>query len=67
VSTPDNWQKSSFSGSGDGNACVELASTPATLHLRESDDPATQLTATPTGLAHLLQGIRSGTLTTPLT
>lgn len=65
MSTPDNWQKSSFSGSGDGNACVELASTPTTLHLRESDTPTTELTTAPLSLAHLLEGIRSGTLTPP--
>lgn len=67
MSMPDNWQKSSFSGSGDGNACVELASTPTTIHLRESDTPATQLTTTPTPLAHLLRSIRSGALATPST
>ena len=27
MTIPDNWQKSSFSGSGDGNNCIELAST----------------------------------------
>ncbi|MFJ8104220.1 DUF397 domain-containing protein [Streptomyces sp. NPDC096132] len=58
--TPDNWQKSSFSGSGDGNNCLELAGTPtATLHLRESDTPATILTTTPGALALLLEGIRA--------
>ncbi|MEV6178807.1 DUF397 domain-containing protein [Streptomyces sp. NPDC052015] len=36
-----DWQKSSFSGSGDGNNCLELAATPTTLRLRESDTPAT--------------------------
>ncbi|WP_329219846.1 DUF397 domain-containing protein [Streptomyces sp. NBC_01485] len=56
---PDNWQKSSFSGFGDGNNCLELASAPTTLHLRESDTPTTILTTTPTTLAHLLAGIRS--------
>ncbi|MFE9627024.1 DUF397 domain-containing protein [Streptomyces sp. NPDC006527] len=58
MNTPANWQKSSFSGSGDGNACLELASTPTTLHLRESDTPATVLTTTPAAVAHLLAGIR---------
>ncbi|WP_406172623.1 DUF397 domain-containing protein [Streptomyces sp. NBC_00996] len=67
MSTPDNWQKSSFSGSGDGNACVEIAATPTTLRLRESDDPTTVLTTTPTPLAQLLCGIRSGALAMPLT
>jgi hypothetical protein len=63
VTIPDNWQKSSFSGSGDGNNCIELATTPTTLHLRESETPATLLTTTPTALAALLHGIRSRTLT----
>ncbi|MFI7504131.1 DUF397 domain-containing protein [Streptomyces sp. NPDC049687] len=57
---PGNWRKSSFSGGGDGDNCLELASTPGTLHLRESDTPATVLTTTPTTLAHLLAGIRTG-------
>ncbi|WP_327316928.1 DUF397 domain-containing protein [Streptomyces sp. NBC_01235] len=62
---PGNWQKSSFSGGGDGNNCLELASTPAsaTLHLRESDTPATVLTTTHTALTHLLAGIRTDALT----
>lgn len=58
MTTPDNWQKSSFSGSGDGNNCLELAGTPTTFHLRESDTPATILTTTPTALALLLEAIR---------
>ncbi|WP_330348706.1 DUF397 domain-containing protein [Streptomyces sp. NBC_00582] len=60
MSIPGTWQKSSFSGSGDGNACLELASTPTTLHLRESDTPTTVLTTTPAALALLLEGIRGG-------
>ncbi|MEU9211984.1 DUF397 domain-containing protein [Streptomyces sp. NPDC048415] len=63
--TPLNWQKSSFSGSGDGNACLELATTPDTLHLRESDTPTTHLTTTPTPLAHLLHHIKTGKLAAP--
>ncbi|MFE2566511.1 DUF397 domain-containing protein [Streptomyces mirabilis] len=31
VTTPGNWQKSSVSGSGDGNNCLELATTPTPL------------------------------------
>ncbi|WP_369260025.1 DUF397 domain-containing protein [Streptomyces sp. R35] len=60
MTTPDNWQKSSFSGFGDGNDCVELATTPDTIHLRESDTPATHLTTTPTPLAQLLHYIKTG-------
>lgn len=63
MAIPNNWQKSSFSGSGDGNNCIELATTPTAFHLRESDAPTTHLTTTPTALAALLHGIRSETLT----
>ena len=55
------WQKSSFSEGGDGNTCVELAATsPTTLHLRESDTPGTELTTTTPSLAHLIRGVKSG-------
>ncbi|MFI0088578.1 DUF397 domain-containing protein [Streptomyces bobili] len=58
-----HWQKSTYSGGAEGNACVELAaSSPTHLHLRESDTPATALTTTPTTLAQLLKGIRTGAL-----
>ncbi|MFF8320363.1 DUF397 domain-containing protein [Streptomyces bobili] len=62
MTTPENWQKSSYSGPDDGNDCLELASTPTTLHLRESDTPATVLTTTPTPLTHLLDAIRAQAL-----
>ncbi|MCF4139412.1 DUF397 domain-containing protein [Streptomyces sp. Tue 6430] len=62
MATPDHWQKSSYSGPDDGNDCLELASTSATLHLRESDTPTTVLTTTPAPLAHLLDAIRTRTL-----
>ncbi|MCX5525376.1 DUF397 domain-containing protein [Streptomyces bobili] len=65
MTTPENWQKSSYSGPDDGNDCLELASTPTTLHLRESDAPATILTTTPTPLTpltHLLDAIRARVL-----
>ncbi|CAM5690244.1 hypothetical protein SALBM135S_01717 [Streptomyces alboniger] len=31
--TPKNWQRSSFSGSGDGNNCIELATVSGAVHL----------------------------------
>ncbi|WP_329547176.1 DUF397 domain-containing protein [Streptomyces sp. NBC_01356] len=59
------WQKSTFSDGGDGNTCVELATTAAQLvHLRESDTPTTHLTTTPAPLAHLLHHIKTGRLGT---
>ncbi|UPZ30227.1 DUF397 domain-containing protein [Streptomyces sp. LRE541] len=62
TSSPLTWQKSSFSGSGDGNACVELATETHAIRLRESDTPSIELTTSPTPLAYLLHGIRSGAL-----
>ena len=55
-----HWQKSTFSGGGEGNTCVELAATsPTTLHLRESETPNTQLTTTRAPLTHLIRDLKS--------
>jgi len=57
---PRHWQKSTFSDGGDGNTCVEIAaSSPAALHLRESDTPTTELTTSTAPLAHLIHGVKS--------
>ncbi|MEV5532387.1 DUF397 domain-containing protein [Streptomyces prunicolor] len=55
-----HWQKSTFSDGGEGNTCVELAATPTTLHLRESDNPGTELTTSTAPLTHLIRGLKSG-------
>jgi hypothetical protein len=60
MSTGLNWQKSSFSGGGDGNSCVELAASGSAIRLRESDDPATELSTTPARLALLLRSVKAG-------
>ncbi|MEU6822593.1 DUF397 domain-containing protein [Streptomyces atriruber] len=52
------WQKSSFSGPGDGNECVEVARDETNLLLRESDVPDHILTLTPDALSGLLRQIR---------
>ncbi|MFJ8597515.1 DUF397 domain-containing protein [Streptomyces shenzhenensis] len=39
VITPGSWRKSSYSGSGDGNACVEIAQTPFNTSVRDSKTP----------------------------
>ncbi|MFI2200839.1 DUF397 domain-containing protein [Streptomyces sp. NPDC020192] len=46
----DNWRKSSFSGEGDGNECVEIATTPTRTTIRDSKAPtrATLTFPTPT-------------------
>ncbi|WP_320781591.1 DUF397 domain-containing protein [Streptomyces sp. CRN 30] len=38
--TPHNWRKSSYSGAGDGNSCVEIADSPTHISIRDSKVPA---------------------------
>lgn len=56
------WQKSSFSGGGDGPNCVELGAVDGTVRLRESDAPGTELATTPAGLAELIRELKAGCL-----
>ncbi|MET7982210.1 DUF397 domain-containing protein [Streptomyces sp. NPDC005281] len=53
------WQKSSFSGPGDGNECVELALGAGTVLLRESEEPERILFVGRAGLAGLLGRLRA--------
>ncbi|MBH1934545.1 DUF397 domain-containing protein [Streptomyces sp. AV19] len=39
MSTQIYWQKSSYSGGGDGNSCVEVGWFDDGIAIRESDDP----------------------------
>lgn len=60
------WQRSTFSGGGEGNTCVELtAISPHLLGLRESDAPGAVLTTTPAPVTELLRAITSGRFTSP--
>ncbi|MFH8236695.1 DUF397 domain-containing protein [Streptomyces sp. NPDC018321] len=36
MTTFDNWRKSSYSGEGDGNSCVEVANSSTRVALRDS-------------------------------
>ncbi|WP_369273027.1 DUF397 domain-containing protein [Streptomyces sp. R11] len=40
MTTPDTWRKSSYSGGGDGNNCVEIAASPTHIAIRDSKAPA---------------------------
>lgn len=40
MTTPDNWQKSSYSGGADGNNCVEIAPLLTQVAIRDSKVPA---------------------------
>ncbi|WKX09094.1 DUF397 domain-containing protein [Streptomyces sp. NL15-2K] len=50
MTTPDNWRKSSYSGSGDGNACVEIANDLTRVAIRDSKDPAYGTLFVPAGV-----------------
>ena len=59
MTRPIHWQKSSFSGGGDGDSCVELAAVNGDPLLRESDEPERILPVTHHGLAALLLHLRA--------
>ncbi|MEU1401822.1 DUF397 domain-containing protein [Streptomyces sp. NPDC005728] len=46
--TPDTWKKSSFSGGGQGDACVEVAHRHTHISLRDSKAPARATLTFPT-------------------
>nr|WP_225834813.1 DUF397 domain-containing protein [Streptomyces sp. NK08204] len=50
MTTRDNWQKSSYSGSGDGNACVEIANRDTHIAIRDSKAPTGAALSFPTGV-----------------
>jgi hypothetical protein len=39
MATPDTWRKSSYSGGGEGNACVEIANRHPRVAIRDSKAP----------------------------
>ncbi|WP_037885952.1 DUF397 domain-containing protein [Streptomyces sp. NRRL S-646] len=49
MTTPDNWRKSSYSGSGDGNNCVEIANLPSRVAIRDSKARARGMLSFPAG------------------
>ncbi|MCN9243011.1 DUF397 domain-containing protein [Streptomyces sp. RY43-2] len=58
--TPDNWRKSSYSGPGDGNSCVEIATTRALVAIRDSKDPAQgALAFPPAGFTLFIESLKN--------
>ncbi|WP_055545628.1 DUF397 domain-containing protein [Streptomyces sp. NBRC 110028] len=56
-----SWRKSSFSGNGINNECVELATIKGGgIHLRESDTPGAVLAATSPALAAFIRAAKAG-------
>ncbi|MFH8785879.1 DUF397 domain-containing protein [Streptomyces roseoverticillatus] len=57
----DAWQKSTYSGNGENNDCVEVAAAGAAIALRESDPPRTVVRTTPPALGALIRTLKAGT------
>ncbi|MEW2116926.1 DUF397 domain-containing protein [Streptomyces sp. NPDC005474] len=49
MTIPENWRKSSYSGSGDGNACLEIANSHTCIAVRDSKAPARATLTFPVG------------------
>ena len=45
----DSWRKSSYSGPGDGTECVEIATPPTHISIRDSKAPAAGTLTVPAG------------------
>jgi len=49
LATPDKWRKSSYSAGGDGDDCVEIATSPTHIAIRDSKTPARATLTFPAG------------------
>ncbi|MGC3001183.1 DUF397 domain-containing protein [Streptomyces sp. G35A] len=58
---PDRWRKSSYSGSGDGNACVEVATRHPRIAIRDSKHPSrTPLSVSAPAFAVFVGALKDG-------
>ncbi|MFF4487168.1 DUF397 domain-containing protein [Streptomyces sp. NPDC001544] len=59
------WRKSSYSGGGDGNTCVEIADLDTHIAVRDSKAPARAALTFPVGaFAPFIEGLKKSTSTT---
>ncbi|WP_217169855.1 DUF397 domain-containing protein [Streptomyces sp. AC512_CC834] len=56
----DNWRKSSYSGEGDGNSCVEIATRSGRIAVRDSKAPAYGTLTLPTEAFRVFVGAVKG-------
>jgi hypothetical protein len=47
MTTTENWRKSSYSGEGDGNDCVEIANSRTHVAIRDSKAPVSRTLTVP--------------------
>ena len=60
MTPPLTWRKSSYSGGGDGNNCVEIAPSDSRIVIRDSKAPAGATLSVPVGaFAAFLEGLTS--------
>ncbi|MCH0563336.1 DUF397 domain-containing protein [Streptomyces sp. MUM 2J] len=61
MNTPTSWKKSSYSGGGEGNACVEVAEADAHIAIRDSKTPAGAVLTVPAGaFARFVGALKDG-------
>ncbi|WP_320773904.1 DUF397 domain-containing protein [Streptomyces sp. CRN 30] len=61
--TPGTWKKSSFSGGGEGNACVEVAHHHSHIAIRDSKAPARIPLKVPAGaFTAFVDGLKAASL-----
>ncbi|MFJ3665753.1 DUF397 domain-containing protein [Streptomyces sp. NPDC090106] len=60
MTTPSQWRKSSFSGGGEGNDCVEIANRHTRVAVRDSKAPArATLSFPPTTFAAFIEDLKT--------
>lgn len=60
MTTPTAWKKSSFSGGGEGNDCVEVADRRTHISIRDSKDPTrATLTFVPEAFVPFLEALKA--------
>ncbi|WAX78578.1 DUF397 domain-containing protein [Streptomyces sp. KMM 9044] len=62
MTEPPRWRKSSFSGGGDGNTCVEIAPLRTRVAIRDSKNPSRGTVTIPVGsFTALVQSLKTTT------
>ncbi|MCX2926354.1 DUF397 domain-containing protein [Streptomyces sp. NEAU-W12] len=62
MAEPLRWRKSSFSGGGDGNTCVEIAPLRTRVAIRDSKNPSRGTVTIPVGsFTALVQSLKTTT------
>ncbi|MGX1028859.1 DUF397 domain-containing protein [Streptomyces sp. SAI-097] len=63
MTEPQNWTKSSFSGGGEGDTCVEIALLPGHIAIRDSKAPSQgTLTVPLRSFTSLVQSLKTTTV-----